>query len=48
MAERPVSVRNNRRPIALHPPSSSIPEIIQFKVLGFLFLNRCEEEFILG
>ena len=30
MAARPVSVRHDRRPIALHSQSSSIPEIAGF------------------
>jgi hypothetical protein len=35
MAARPISTRRDRRPIASHAPSSSIPEIIQFKVRVF-------------
>jgi hypothetical protein len=32
MAARPVFKRNDRRPVTLHAQSSSIPEIIPFKV----------------
>jgi hypothetical protein len=37
MAARPISTRIDRRPIALHTQSSSIPEIIPFKVFVFDF-----------
>ena len=37
MASRPISARHDRRPIALHAQSSSIPEIIHFKVSNVAF-----------
>jgi hypothetical protein len=37
MASRPISTRSDRRPIALHAQSSSVPEVVQFKVLVFDF-----------
>jgi hypothetical protein len=37
MAARPISTRNDRRPIALHAQSTSIPEIVPFKVFIYIF-----------
>ena len=40
MAARPIPVRRNRRPIAMHAPSSSIAEIIPFKVRDVLIILK--------
>ncbi len=45
MAARPISIGHDRRPIALHAPSSSVPEIVPFKVRIFLVYHMIEDLF---
>jgi hypothetical protein len=45
MASRPISVRNDRRPISLQSQSNSVPEIVHFKVSDFVFELLMENVF---